>query len=88
MANKRSVATEDLRTYASAPVLRAASLKSGSLCAVRNTTFDEQPDSRSRSTAARVRFFLVILNTLSQSLNGREHEREGRNPNHNYVPRS
>jgi hypothetical protein len=53
MANKRSVATEDLRTYASAPVLRAASLKSGSLCAVRNTTFDEQPDSRSRSTASR-----------------------------------
>src|SRR5208283_1739376 len=52
MANKRSVVIEVFTTYPSAPVLRAMRTTSGSAWTVKNTTLDEQPDSRSRLAAS------------------------------------
>ena len=42
----------------------------------------------SGNSTAGARSLLIILNTLSQALNVLEPEREGRDPDHNYVVRS
>src|SRR6266481_2476747 len=67
IATKRSVPIRIFVTYASAPDFRAAWTKSGSACAVKNTIFDEEPDSLSRLAASIASSFAIEMSVTITS---------------------